>query len=79
MGTAAVIPMGSAYHSDKPVPKRPPLLGVTGTVALTSSSRGAELWKVKQLGRELLLGSLRVLKGNEKMDFFSVRLCVCGP
>ena len=47
MGTAAVIPMGRANHSERPVPKRPPF---EGTISLASSSRGAEAWNAIALG-----------------------------
>lgn len=53
MGTAAVIPMGSANHSERPVPKSPPL-DSTGAVSFASSSRGAEAWNAIALGATAL-------------------------
>ena len=51
MGTAAVMPMGRANHSERPVPKRPPLLaGAAGAVSDASSSRRDEVWKDRTCG-----------------------------
>jgi len=54
MGTAAVIPMGRANHSERPVPKRPPFSTGAGAVSLVSSSRGAEAWNAIALGAATL-------------------------
>mmetsp|Transcript_11902 Transcript_11902/g.14867 ORF Transcript_11902/g.14867 Transcript_11902/m.14867 type:complete len:119 (-) Transcript_11902:8-364(-) len=45
MGMAAVRPMGRAYHSERPVPKRPDFMAA-GAFTSASSSRLGVAWKV---------------------------------